>query len=239
MQVPDTYTRRARIYPLLIVALPVGVTTLAFFPEGFPSWKALWSLVTWCGGVSLLAQLGRDRGKQKEGRLFREMGGAPTTRLLRYRDASNPVILSHRHRLLSVLFPDLSLPDKNEETADPAAADRVYEACIQLIRGVTRDSKRFPLIFEENCNYGFRRNLWGMKPIGATVAIIGVIVTFVVGYLNGKVIAPSVITSATINTLLVVIWLFCISPQWVRVPAETYAERLLESIDHLTQSESV
>jgi len=234
--VPDNYTRRARLYPLLIVAIPIGTTTLAFFPDGFSSWKTLWSLVTWCGGVALLAQLGRDWGKRKEPQLFRTWGGAPTTRRLRFRDAPNPALLAHRHHQLSSMFRDLALPSEMEEADDAARADQVYEACVQLLRDKTRDRKCFPLVFEENCNYGFRRNLWGMKPIGVTTAVLGIIVTLAVGYLYENIASPGVIAVAAINFLLLIIWLFCVTANWVRVPADAYAERLLDSIDGLSHS---
>ena len=36
----------------------------------------------------------------------------------------------------------------------------------------TRIDPKFPLVFEENCNYGFRRNMYGMRLIGLSVASI-------------------------------------------------------------------
>lgn len=35
---------------------------------------------------------------------------------------------------------------------------------------VTPDHRKFPLVIEENINYGFRRTFWGMKPYGLTIA---------------------------------------------------------------------
>ena len=40
------------------------------------------------------------------------------------------------------------------------------------LREATRDTSRFPLVFAENANYGFRRNLWGLRPIGTGVAVV-------------------------------------------------------------------
>ena len=33
------------------------------------------------------------------------------------------------------------------------------------------------------------------------------------------------------NVAVIPLWLFVIRPQWVRIPAEAYARRLLESVD--------
>src|SRR6266545_3503426 len=97
---PDQYTVRARLLPALLVALPVGVASLACFPNGVVGWGPVWALVVWSGGTVLAAQFGRDAGKRKEDRLFESWGGKPTTRLLRHRGTTNAVTLSRRHRKL-------------------------------------------------------------------------------------------------------------------------------------------
>jgi hypothetical protein len=35
-----------------------------------------------------------------------------------------------------------------------------------------RDKTKYPLLFEEDCNYGFRRNMFGIRWLGVTVALI-------------------------------------------------------------------
>ena len=34
---------------------------------------------------------------------------------------------------------------------------------------------KFPLVYEENCNYGFRRNMFGLRPIGIAVSVIAAV----------------------------------------------------------------
>ena len=64
------------------------------------------------------------------------------------------------------------LPTQQEEEACPAWADTKYEEAVTALREATRDTSRFPLVFAENANYGFRRNLWGLRPIGTTIAVL-------------------------------------------------------------------
>ena len=64
----------------------------------------------------------------------------------------------------------LFLPRKR--VADPEWADTKYEEVVTSLREATRDTSRFPLVFAENANYGFRRNLWGLRPIGTAVAVV-------------------------------------------------------------------
>lgn len=136
---------------------------------------AIWSLVVWSGGTALIAQMARGPGKAKEPKLFTLWRGKPSTRLLRHRDSSNQVLLEHRHDKLSALLPSVHIPSAAEEAADPAAADAVYETCTVFLLEKTRSREHFPLIFEANCDYGFRRNLWGMKPLATVLVIISAV----------------------------------------------------------------
>lgn len=233
----DKYTVRARLRPALIVALPLGLATVSWFPDGVLGWGAVWGLVTWSGGTVLLAQIGRDAGVRKEPNLFKLWGGKPTTRMLRHRDAANAVMLARWHKKLKLLMKGIKLPTPEEEAADPRAADEIYETCGAFLRENTRDSNKFGLVFEENCNYGFRRNLWGMKPIGLIIALICLGVIVAVPFFeplawSGKRLELTV-TTAGIDLLLVLGWLFVFKPSWVRVAADAYAERLLEACERL------
>ena len=75
----DTYTRRARLQPALLAALPIGVAVLAWFPKGFTEWGVFAGLLTSAGVTALLARLARIRGKRLESKLFVLWGGKPTT----------------------------------------------------------------------------------------------------------------------------------------------------------------
>lgn len=236
-RIPDQYTVRARLLPALLVALPAGVAALAWFPDGILGWGAVWGLVTWSGGTLLLAQLGRDAGKRKEPRLFELWGGKPTTRMLRHAGGANPVTLGRRHAKLKSLMRDVRFPTPEEEAADPHAADEVYEACTTVLRDKTRDRKRFDLIFEENCNYGFRRNLWGMRPLGLVIALLALAVIAGVPVLDSAARSGGrlglVAVTGAVDLLVLLGWLFVFTPGWVRVAGEAYAERLLEASERL------
>jgi hypothetical protein len=224
----DTYTIRARRLPMLIAALPLGLAVIAVYPDGAPWWSALWGLVVWSGGAYLLAQFGRDPGKQKEAELWESWGGAPATRRLRHTRAENPVLVSHLHKQFGKQFPELRFPTPDEEAADPTHADHVYETVVMRLRERTRGN---PLVFEENCSYGFRRNLWGLKSAGLTLAGAGVALSC--GLLTAhtrfglEVDLPLVAIAAILSAALLLAWVFRITRGWVRMPAEAYAERLL------------
>jgi hypothetical protein len=232
----DLYTVRARLLPALIAALPLGIATLAWFPTGILGWGAVWALIVWSGGTVLLAEVGRDAGKRKEPGLFASWRGKPTTRLLRHHGAANRPLLARRHARLAALT-GIVAPTAEAEAADPRAADETYEAWCTSLRDRTRDRKQFDLIFAENCSYGFRRNLWGMKPVGTVLAVAGLAAVAAVPWLDPSARAAprigAVVVTGAINALLLLGWLLVIRPAWVRGPAEAYAERLLEACERL------
>jgi hypothetical protein len=233
----DLYTIRARLKPTLIVALPLGVAAFAWFPDNLTTWSLLWGMIVWSGGIMLSAQIGRDRGKQKENDLFNIWGGKPTTRMLQHRFASNKVILARQHKTLQRLIPNIKIPTPKNEGSNPYSADEIYDACTSFLREKTRDRKKFPLVFEENCNYGFRRNLWGMKPLGMAISLISVfsllILIFLDYFINNVSVPPVVFVCGAIIIFYLLMWAFLINPNWVKVAAYAYAERLLSSCENL------
>jgi len=233
----DSYGRRARLAPLLITFLPLGLATLALFPESPLAVKTLWAMVMWCGGLGLSMEFGRDAGKRKERSLFEAWGGIPTTRLLRHRDAANQVLLERRHRRLRELLPDEHIPTRQEELDDPDRADQVYETCVNYLREQTRERRKYPLIFQELRSYGFRRNLWGMRVLGTVLSTVGALLILLGFILRTELpIVPNPTLAAAClagDILLLAAWIFRISPAWVRTPADAYAEQLIAATERL------
>jgi len=122
-------------------------------------------------------------------------------------------------------------------TGGPRAADEAYEASIEFLQGKTRDRKKFNLVFEENCNYGFRRNLWDLKPVGVAVTVLALTAIAALPVLEPArrttaAIAPIVVPGG-LTSLLLLGWLFVVTPRWVEIPANAYADRLVEATNHL------
>lgn len=233
----DEYAMRARVVPAFIVALPVLVVGAALLPGGIAGWAGLSGLLAWCGAGFVMDQLGRDAGRRKQAALFEAWGGAPTTKKLRHREAVNTVTLARWHQKLKGLMQARKFPSAADEAVDPGAADAVYEAGVAVLREKTRDRRRFPLVFRENCSYGFRRNLWGMKPVGVTLAALAlaVVAVLLVGYRassNADTVRRLLI-AGLVSGVVLVGWIVLVTPQWVAQAADAYAVRLLESIERL------
>jgi hypothetical protein len=231
----DKYTYQARLLPALIAITPIGFAVAVWFPREIAIWSWLGTLFISLGLAALLSQLGRDLGKGKEQWLFQQWGGIPTTKLLSHRlSRLNSTTLKRYHAKLQALLPELKIPTRSEEAQSPVSANHVYESCVHFLREKTRDRKEHPMVFAENVNYGFRRNLWAMKSIGVSASILSVFScgASLIHRLHGNHfgLLLSIMGTAT-SAILLLLWVFSFNPNWVRVPAEAYAERLLGSLD--------
>ena len=249
MQSFDPYVFLARIQSVLIVIAPLGLLMLAFLPKDPLFVTVFFTLTGAAGGPAIAAQVGRGPGKKKEAALWESWHGAPTTRLLRHRHIPGDITLASGLRRQVEQWTGNPLPTEQEELADPAWADTKYEEATNALREATRDKVRFPLVFAENVNYGFRRNLWGLKPIGASVSVALVLVSWTMFLLTiwerpwpdpwwGILANPDSIVTMRFAVGVAMIgyaalWLFWVKPSWVRDAADNYARRLMESVQAL------
>lgn len=231
----DQYDRNARLKPALLVVLPAALATVALVPEAGLGWSGGIALIVQAGGSFLLAQIVGDVGKKKEQKLFQYFGGRPTELLLHRAYAPNKVLLAERHRKLATLFPKIRLPTANQEEKDPHAAFDIYAACVDKLRGMVRANKeKFPHVHRENIHYGFRRNLWALKPYGIGVTIVAAVIVCtemlgsVMSHRQIHLVQPVIVS---IDLLLIVVWVLTVTRDWVKRAAMLYAERLLEVLD--------
>jgi hypothetical protein len=185
------------------------------------------------GGTLLLSQIGRDQGKRKENELFDMFGGRPSERFLSHEGAVNKTLLAQRHTKLRTLLPDVRIPTADEERRAPAQAHETYSACVDFLISRTRADQ---LLFQENVNDGFRRNLWGLKPLGIIVSLgssMALGSRLYLDFTTHSAIAPLIVSFEALNVLMVATWVWWITPRWVMLPSRAYADRLLEALDRM------
>lgn len=233
----DEYTIRARLAPVLVVLLPLFAAFMAWRPTDSMLSSAGIGMVGAVALGGLLSQLGRDLGKRKERSLMAEWGGLPTTKLLRHRTrGANAVTLARRHARLAALMPGTLLPTPQQEQENPAHAETAYQSCVDFLREKTRDKGRFPLIFQENINYGFRRNLWAMKPAGVVVAVGAGAASAGAVWNRASTSSESLtipIIALVVSVAILVVWIARVRTPWVALAATAYAERLVGACDEL------
>ena len=125
----------------------------------------------------------------------------------------------------------LYIPSQDEQNQNPQRADNSYESCVDELRRRTRDSKRFPRVFQELKNYGFRRNIFALKPYGITLTSLSFLICLIMIYHDwstGKQ-SGSTIVPCFINFGLILVWLLFFTEKAVRLTADRYARFLLEA----------
>jgi len=233
----DRYALTARVTPAAIVLLPLVVAMSVWVGGAWPQ-KILFAGAFWMGLAFLAGQIARDEGKRREAKLWQAWGGRPTTRLLRHSDPMLPQPVRQRyHTRLATLVPSITLPTADEERTAPRAADEVYESCVIVLLERTRDPKQFPLVLTENIGYGFRRNLYGLKPAAIVLTIVGIVAVTAKLLMDipaaGNELVAVDASALFLLSLLLAIWVARISSAWVKAAADAYAVRLLSSCDVL------
>src|ERR1019366_4066014 len=235
--ITDGYDRKARLYPALVCLAALVVTGMAIFSAKMAAVQSLAATLVGCGGAFLLSQLARDAGKKGEKGLFERWGGIPSVAICRHRDTRLDAITKARyHKKLATLVKGAKAPSVADEQADPAAADQTYTAWSTYVRMNTRDTKKYSLLFQENVNYGYRRNLWGLRPIGIITSALSATIAAAWCYQRFRTtgsINEEIAGAGVLALVLLLLWVFRFSAGWVRIPADAYAERLAEAVDTL------
>lgn len=232
----DTYSRQARLFPALIALLVLFVTIAAWVPNLYDFAAGIVGLFIASGVTVLFAHVVRSMGRKIESELYSSWGGKPTTLWLRHKDSHlDAVTKSRYHATLSRLIGRWNAPTEIMETQDPESSDVIYDSAVRWLREKTRDRKHYPLVFKENVSYGFRRNIYGIKPIGITLAIVCTIgnigaLYYHITYSSAEIPMQG-IGSFVLSILFVVGWICIVKRDWVRDAADAYARALLAYCD--------
>jgi hypothetical protein len=170
-QITDRYNRFARLIPAVVVVLPLSVLAVTSVPVVVTVWGTVAALVVVVGLPFVVSQVVRDRGLRIQPNLFHAWGGRSSEIMLRWRSTSTKAAVARRHQLVQTHL-GITLPDEAAEAADPAEADEAYEVATAALRERTRDKAMFPLVFEENIAYGFRRNAYACRTAAIVICVL-------------------------------------------------------------------
>jgi hypothetical protein len=229
----DEYTRNARLKPAFITIIPIALLSIGLGVKISALATVVITPLAALGLTTLMAEFARDLGRNKEPALFKQWGGRPSTLKLRHSDKSLNIHTRARYHGKLQLLLGKQMPDADEETRDLNSADAIYETAGDLLREKTRDTIQYRLVFEELMGYGFRRNLWALKPLALPICCVCTAVSTGLVVFEGFGAGVELVVAATavLNWLVLAYWLFRITPEWVRQSANEYANRLLSSLD--------
>lgn len=243
----DSYSRVTCLYPAFLVSAPVVWSLGALHPQlvtGNGSNLILTAIVSF-GGMFLLSNLARSCGKSLEEKLNRSWGGLRTTALLCHSDSTIDRFTKTRyHRALEILCGNsIHLPTPEEEAFDPGEAGEKYRSATKLLIEHRRD-KKFDLLHKELANYGFRRNLLGLKPAGIVIAAVALLINIVAWYHTVPISILTIDAFVTdvmhrwviytvflVNTGYLTILFFFINSRFVLHSANEYATALFRTLE--------
>lgn len=232
----DAYTIRARLFPAILGAAPALAALMLLI-----SWNTLGlsTMVASLGALVLIYALSdwaRSGGKKIEPAVYQEMGGKPSVMMMFRSDGEIDGASKDRYRALLASKIKQPPPTAADEEQNPAAARAFYELAGTWLREHTRDTKKFPILFNELVTYGFRRNLLGMRwpALGLNAAVV----VICAGLLwwrwpfdpdDGMTVR--IILVFVVATAHALYFLFVVSRDSVKAAAKTYARQLILSCE--------
>lgn len=234
----DAYTVRARFIPAILGVAPALAALFLLIP-----WKEfdLYVVITSVAMLGLLYALSdwtRKQGQALEPKLYEEVGGKPSVTMMFRSDATLDAASKDRYRAFLAGKINRPEPTTDDEVKDRAGAMSFYELAGTWLRTHTRESKKFPILFNENCAYGFRRNLLGVKWPSLALNVVVVVICAAALCYNW----PFNLSSDTAKRVLVVIivaaahalyFLIGVNKKSVNLASRTYARELILSSEKL------
>lgn len=234
----DDYARTARLSPAILTVFPIAWTAMSI---GWASFAI--SLTLSLPMMTLLANLARSRGKILEDQLNAKWGGWRTTTLLRHSDPSLEKPTKERYHAQLTALCGEPAPTRAEEASSPNDADGRYRSLTRKFLELRRDPK-YKHVHSENAQYGFRRNLLGLKPtaIWIILACAAVPVVIVAHRLAYEMPTPQALEAVAaiswlpfaalaFDVIALAVWGLLIDETFVRQAADEYAVALFRTLD--------
>lgn len=217
---PDQYVRKARLYVTVLLVLPaalaiacvVGGTVLdTATPQGKGlAGSTVVALVA--GALLMLAEQVARAGRKQQPYLFHKWGGPPLNEAIHGRGDDEHRETWQRIRRLLV-----------EQVGGDAGDNPKSRDLESELKELTRDKTKFAMVFHENCNFGFRRNLFGVKPWGVGSAATAIVAGGLFLYAQRGQFQPAVLPWLTLIVGLVALLLWSrVTPMFVRHAASAY-----------------
>lgn len=231
----DPYARKARLYPAFLTLLPI-ILGIAIYTDWF-DFDLENALFIALGTAALfwLASLSRQLGKAKEEALLQKWKHLPSVTMLRHRNTVIDQYTTERyHRAAERMIPGIRMPTAQEEEMNKADSDDRYRSVVKYLLSNTRDTKIYNLLFKELINYGFQRNMLGLKSIALTIALS--VIAFA-AWNDWSLISMFKLPDGSELALMLVgvsasaAWIVNVTENSVRQLAEAYAARLLEALE--------
>lgn len=189
---------------------------------------------------SFSSYITREWGKNYEDKMVKELGGMPTTIILRFSDSTIDSISKLKyHKWFNCKMKNSLLPLSLEEEEKDSCSDEKYISAMTFLRTYANSNREMlPRVYQELKKYNFWRNLYGCKVL-SIVAYLSFMVREVVMIDYFSVTEMITIPFPKYCVFLgLLIWtiLFCsvVTKKTVKRNAFDYAKTLLETIETIS-----
>jgi hypothetical protein len=242
---PDRYSLEARVAPVVVLLLPLALFGLVAIPWYQISIPGIGSIPTSALGVLtfmvtcclvLASHIGRC-GRRKQAHLFEGWGGPPLRRAMRHDSDRDDAMSWDRIAALLEVRTGTPRPTAIDELNDSVVADKVYADFENELKQATRDAKQFPEVARENRSYGFRRNLWAMKPWAITAGLLFGVVAAAIAIWGPAEDRTLFIGTAIAAGLITLWWILFVTSNWVNDASDAYVVAMREGGLRITSAE--
>lgn len=232
----DDFTFHGRVMPIVVAIIPIVV--MGIF-EGViqDNWieKTVIIIVS-IVFLTITSKVARNFGKEYEAKMYKQLGGMPSTIILRFSDNTFDNITKQRYHKKLNRFQGLNLPiDKSSETIDD---DHQYSSAANILRNYANSNRdKEPRVYQELKEYNFWRNLYGAKKIALAVyLVIAIREIIIIEMFNLKQIFlqpyPEYI-ALIIMIICIIFMLLLVSHKTVKQKGFDYAKALIEVCERI------
>lgn len=230
LKIADSYERKARFFPALIVVLPIIVLTLSLrLPD--EGWFTKLLVTGGAGGalVVALAHMASAAGNRFGDAFWTMRGGLPTARWLRASDTAHSSQQKQQWYAAIKKLTGLDIPSAIAN--QPQEEDAIISDAIRQLRNQIRGKPTAKMVDMHNEEYGFARNLAGLRWVLIASALLGVVgCTLAWKYEHGSVLGCVFNGCLLLYAVVMFFWL----PRYVERAGERYAESLFSAPPLLT-----
>ncbi|WP_284777087.1 hypothetical protein [Agrobacterium sp. lyk4-40-TYG-31] len=235
----DAYNLRARVFPAMVAGLPTLALILAVVPWDRLELSHLIATVMSLTLIWAFSDFARQSGIKVE----QKLGSRSTLYLWYHNNHELDSISKKRFREFMAGKLGVPAPTAEQETDDPAKADDFYAAASAWLRGATRDTKVFKILFEELMTYGARRNLLGLKKIALGMNLVVISVCASALYFEWSHPSLSNLQEKLAIVILAVFlhsiyMIFAVKKSSVLTASRAYGKQLVLSCDELMKPKS-
>lgn len=221
----DSYERNARVYPAILISIPLIITCYSFsvLINSSVFLKITGSSAIVLVGIVLLSSVVRFFGKKIEQDIWKKWGGAASTRYLRENDTKIAKEIKQKFYKKIMLQTNIDLQNN--------LTDEKINQAFTFARHSLRNINKNSLMAKYDYEYGFARNLLGSRWLWVIISFV----TFVICYFSFRYFlgdAISLLIGTIFNGcygLFAIIYGWFILPGLTKEIAEIYAEEVIYS----------